>query len=105
LEAVNGSLNHPSDVIIMPEVRDQKFNMLYSLFSLEMKDVHAAECVGSMQYCRGGGAVDSHFIKEGRKVSGLDFVTLLSGKARCTQWVLTFHPPNSSESNPNVFSM
>jgi hypothetical protein len=103
LEVVNRSLNHPSDIIIMPEVRDQKFNMLYSLFGLKMKDVHAAECVGSVPYCRRGGAVDSHFIKEGRKVSGLDFITLLSGKARCTQWVMKFHLPNSSESNPNVF--
>jgi hypothetical protein len=77
--------------------------MLYSLFGLEMKDVHAAEFVGSVPYCRGGGVVDSHFIKEGWKVLGLDFITLFLGKARCTQWVLKFHPPNSSESNPNVF--
>jgi hypothetical protein len=100
---INRHLNHPSDIIIMPKVQDQKLNMLYSLFSLKMKDVHAAECGGLVPYCRRGCAVDSHFIKEGREVSCLDFIALLAGKARCTQWVLKFHLPNSSESNPNVF--
>jgi hypothetical protein len=104
LKVVKGYGEGTAHGVLFAEMRDDEFGVHYSLFGVEVVDVHAAEMGWAVSDGSGCGLVYAHLRKEGWEVFGLDGSTLFLGKAGGAHRVLDHHAPYCAEADADVFA-